>query len=88
MIFGAFAGGGKNSLIDARGVLVKGRLLDRPRMWADPQPMHGFKYDVLAPATRVCMAWESWAVCLVVATAKTRGLAEAYICDQEGSSSV
>ena len=82
MIFGAFAGGGKNSLIDTRGVLVKERLFDRPRILICPHPMHGFKYDALAPLTRVCVACESLAFCGVVAKARARGLSKAYICDQ------
>ena len=81
-MFGAFAGGGKNSLIDARGVLVKGRLLERPRLREHPHPMHGFRCGMLAPSASGSTAWESLAVRIVVAKATARGLAEAYMCGQ------
>ena len=58
-MLGAFAGGGKYSLMDARGVVAKWRLLGYLGRWERPQLTHGFKYDVLEPSTRVCMAWES-----------------------------
>ena len=81
LIFGAFAGGGKYSLIDARVVLVKGRLPGRFAVWIAAQPMHGFKSKVLAPSASDCMVVESLAVCAVVAKANNRGLAEEYIWD-------
>ena len=91
LMFGAFAGGGKYSLIDARGVVAKCRLLESPgRCWAKPQLSNGFRYGVepltKEPLTNVCIACESWAACWVVARAAARGLVDAYIYGQEVSS--
>ncbi len=77
MIFGEFAGGGKYSFIDDRGVVANRRRLSPLVRCAYAHPTVGLKLKMLTSSMRAYFA-----VRVVAASAMARGRADAYICGQ------